>query len=116
MKLVVDIDGTICSQEQDYSKAKPFLERIAHLNKLYDEGYTIKCEDRRVYINAKTETGLFYGLQTLKQMLLQTNGKIPYTEIVDYPRFSYRGYHALSSRESLPFLVCQRRFLLSSTR
>ena len=57
-----------------------------------DEGYTIKCEDRRVYINAKTETGLFYGLQTLKQMLLQTNGKIPYTEIVDYPRFSYRGY------------------------
>lgn len=56
-----------------------------------DEGYTLKCENRRVYINAKTETGLFYGLQTLKQMLLQTNGKIPYTEIVDYPRFSYRG-------------------------
>lgn len=57
-----------------------------------DEGYTLKCKDRRVYITAKTETGLFYGLQTLKQMLLQTNGKIPYTEIVDYPRFSYRGY------------------------
>lgn len=57
-----------------------------------DEGYTLKCENRRVYINAKSETGLFYGLQTLKQMLLQTNGRIPYTEIVDYPRFSYRGY------------------------
>lgn len=58
-----------------------------------DEGYTILCENRRVYINAKTETGLFYGIQTLKQMLLQTNGKIPYTEIVDYPRFSYRGFN-----------------------
>lgn len=57
-----------------------------------NEGYTIKCENRRVYINAKTETGLFYGIQTLKQMLLQTGGKIPYTEIVDYPRFSYRGF------------------------
>lgn len=58
----------------------------------HDEGYTLKCENRRVYINAKTETGLFYGLQTLKQMLLQTEGKIPYAEITDYPRFSYRGY------------------------
>lgn len=58
----------------------------------HDEGYTLKCENRRVYINAKTETGLFYGLQTLKQMLLQTEGKIPYVEITDYPRFSYRGY------------------------
>ncbi len=58
----------------------------------HDEGYKIKCENRRVFINAKTEAGLFYGLQTLKQMLLQTNGKIPYVEITDYPRFSYRGY------------------------
>lgn len=57
----------------------------------HDEGYTIKCENRRVFINAKTETGLFYGLQTLKQMLLQTEGKLPFTEITDYPRFSYRG-------------------------
>lgn len=56
-----------------------------------DEGYKIKCENRRVFINAKTETGLFYGIQTLKQMLLQTDGKLPYTEIEDEPRFKYRG-------------------------
>ncbi len=58
----------------------------------HDEGYTIKCADRRVFINAKTEAGLFYGLQTLRQMLVQKEGKLPYTEISDYPRFSYRGY------------------------
>ncbi len=58
----------------------------------YDEGYALKCENRRVYITAKTENGLFYGLQTLKQMLLQKDGKLPYTEITDYPRFSYRGF------------------------
>ena len=57
-----------------------------------DEGYTLKCENRRVLINAKTEAGLFYGLQTLKQLLLQSEGKIPYVEITDEPRFSYRGY------------------------
>lgn len=58
----------------------------------HNEGYTLKCENRRVFINAKTETGLFYGLQTLKQLLLQTEGKIPYIEITDEPRFSYRGF------------------------
>lgn len=59
---------------------------------VHNEGYTLKCENRRVFINAKNETGLFYGLQTLKQLLLQTEGKIPYTEITDEPRFSYRGF------------------------
>lgn len=58
----------------------------------HEEGYTLKCESNRVYITAKTEAGLFYGLQTLKQMLLQTDGKIPHTEIMDYPRFEYRGF------------------------
>lgn len=62
MKLIVDIDGTICSQEQDYSQAKPFLERIAHLNKLYDEGCTI------IYYTARgTETGIDWREITEKQ-------------------------------------------------
>ncbi len=58
----------------------------------HNEGYTLKCENRRVYITAKTESGLFYGLQTLSQMLLQNGGKLPWTQITDYPRFSYRGF------------------------
>ena len=36
-----DIDGTICSQEVDYSKAKPFRDRIDKINRLYHEGNTI---------------------------------------------------------------------------
>ena len=36
----VDIDGTICTPTvgRDYHKAKPSKERIATINKLYDEG------------------------------------------------------------------------------
>ena len=58
----------------------------------HEEGYKLLCANRRVEISAKTEAGLYYGLQTLRQMLVQKNGKLPYTEIEDYPRFSYRGY------------------------
>ena len=41
---VIDIDGTICDWEQgrDYTLASPFPERIETINKLYDEGHTIK--------------------------------------------------------------------------
>ena len=53
MKYVVDIDGTICSQEKDYSKAQPFLNRIEKINNLYDNGHYI------VYFTARgTETGI----------------------------------------------------------
>ena len=50
MKVIyVDIDETICQREtsvdfgttHDYSKAKPILENIEKINKLYDEGHTI---------------------------------------------------------------------------
>lgn len=53
MKYVVDIDGTICSQEKDYSKAQPFLNRIEKINNLYDNGHYV------VYFTARgTETGI----------------------------------------------------------
>ncbi len=68
----------------------------------YEEGYTLKCENNCVHITAKTEAGLFYGLQTLKQMLLQADGKIPHTEITDYPRFEYRGFMLDSGRYFYP--------------
>ena len=39
----VDIDGTICTStvNQGYQFAEPFVQRIAHFNKLYDEGHQI---------------------------------------------------------------------------
>ena len=43
MRYCVDIDGTICSPTvgRDYHKAMPWWDRIATINKLYDEGHDI---------------------------------------------------------------------------
>ena len=39
---IVDIDNTICRTEgEDYENATPYKDRIAKMNKLYDEGNTI---------------------------------------------------------------------------
>lgn len=42
----IDIDGTICTQTPDskgraYNEAEPFIDKIALVNKLYDEGNKI---------------------------------------------------------------------------
>ena len=41
---VIDIDGTICDWEsgRDYTLANPYPERFKVINKLYDQGNTIK--------------------------------------------------------------------------
>jgi phosphatidate phosphatase PAH1 len=42
MIFVIDIDGTICISDNDYDKSIPRYDRIQKINKLYDEGHTIK--------------------------------------------------------------------------
>lgn len=61
-----------------------------------DEGYQLEIDEAGVRLTAKTETGLFYGKQTLLQ-LLTPNG-LPYVKINDQPRFTYRGLHLDVSR------------------
>ena len=42
MIIYVDIDGTICTQDNgSYRDAEPRIEQIAKINKLYDKGNTI---------------------------------------------------------------------------
>jgi hypothetical protein len=42
MKYMVDIDGTICNNTNgDYQSAVPFVDRIEHFNKLFDQGHEI---------------------------------------------------------------------------
>ncbi|HOE94491.1 MAG TPA: family 20 glycosylhydrolase, partial [Candidatus Cryptobacteroides sp.] len=62
-----------------------------------------------VKINAVSEAGLFYAIQTLIQLVEHNPDKLPYIEIEDSPRFAYRGMHLDVSRHffSLDFLKKQ---------
>ena len=43
LTFVFDLDGTLCTHTKgDYSEAEPFEERIAMVNRLFEEGHTIK--------------------------------------------------------------------------
>lgn len=59
----IDLDGTICSHEEDYNNAKPFLDRIAKVNQLYDDGNVIKIDTAR-----GATTGINWKKVTKKQL------------------------------------------------
>jgi hypothetical protein len=63
MTIFCDIDGTICTQEEDYNEAKPLMRKIAKLNNHYDDGNTV------IYWTARgSGTGIDWSEVTAKQL------------------------------------------------
>ena len=56
-----------------------------------DEGYALSIAADGVTIRAATPAGLFWAAQTLSQLVPATGSTLPGGEIVDRPRFGYRG-------------------------
>lgn len=67
-----------------------------------EEGYKLIVDDNGVAINASTEAGLFYGVQTFAQLLSGEEKSIPFVTIDDQPRFAYRGLHLDVGRHMFP--------------
>lgn len=55
-----------------------------------EEGYSIQITDSAINIYALNNTGVFYALQTLRQLWNQ-NPTLANADITDSPRFKYRG-------------------------
>lgn len=80
------------------------LNENKDLNKLNDEGYLLKISDEGIDIAAKTEKGIFYGVQTLKQILRSNKEfmQIPYCLVIDYPNLWFRSISDDISRGPIP--------------
>lgn len=66
--------------------------------------YALEITDKGILIGGGTEAGLFYGMQTLFQLLptSKNNLSIPQLAIYDNPRFPYRGMHLDVGRHFFP--------------
>lgn len=73
-----------------------------------EEGYTVSVNYDKIIISGKTAKGVFYGIQTLKQLIpvsmetKTTDLTIPAVKIKDNPRFVYRGMHLDVGRYLFP--------------
>jgi len=52
--------------------------------------------------------GLFYGIQTLRQLVPLDGSRVPFVEIDDAPRFPYRGMHLDVVRHVFPVAFIKR--------
>jgi hexosaminidase len=69
------------------------------------DSYKLKVTRNEISMTSRYSNGLFYGIQTLIQLLPAEKIKsfiIPQLEISDYPRFAYRGMHLDVGRHFFP--------------
>jgi len=67
-----------------------FLELLPIPEEGSTESYQLNVSKEFIHLSASSHTGLFYGIQTLRQLI--ADGKIPCVEIEDAPRFTWRAY------------------------
>lgn len=66
--------------------------------------YNLTVDEKGVYIAGDNAVGVFYGIQTLLQLLpvKDLSLAVPYVSIEDLPRFEYRGMHLDVGRHFFP--------------
>jgi len=85
--------------------------RILYVPGLASEAYRLEAGQGGIVIGAATDAGVFYALQTLRQLLpaaifsptvAQADWTVPGIVIEDEPRFSWRGLHLDVGRHFMP--------------
>ncbi len=110
------------------NKASITLDIIKDDN-LGSEGYELEVNAKGVSLKANTNAGLFFGWQTIQQLLpasiyaktlqANVNWSIPYVSITDKPRFAWRGMmldvsrHFFSKEDVKVFIDDMARYKLN---
>jgi len=94
-------------------KDNAIILELTQINEIGNEGYKLVVDKKQIVISANTGKGIFYGIQTLLQLMPEevedmnpaksfSSYKIQSCQILDYPRFEYRGMHLDVCRHFFP--------------
>jgi hexosaminidase len=101
----------VTTLQENKQPANSILLSVDNYNEISSaEGYILEVSKKTITLRATTGKGIFYGLQSLLQLMpVQDNNKsglssvkIPACKIIDYPRFPYRGMHLDVGRHMFP--------------
>ncbi len=91
-----------------FAKGKNIVLQINKIrnNEIGNEGYTLEVKPSGIEVSANNPAGVFYGLQSLQQLIslncsADKKGRpvpVPAVSVVDYPRFGWRGLMLDDSR------------------
>lgn len=68
----------------------------------HEQGYQLIITMFRIDLIAKHLAGIFYGIQTLRQLIEQSDGSLPNLHCTDWPDFPNRGVMLDISRDKVP--------------
>ena len=107
-KIVLDRSGLALKANND---GKGLFFDIINNPDIGEEGYEISINEKGIFIRANNPAGIFYGLQTFRQMLptsISQKVTLPFMEIIDYPRLPWRGLHLDVGRHFFPTKTIKR--------
>jgi hypothetical protein len=99
----------------DDTKASARLDSIGlGMDHAFDkQGYVVDVDPNQIIVSAPTGQGLFYGIQTLRQLLVwpgsgaggtRSESGFPAVQVKDWPSMQWRGVHDDISRGPVPTL------------
>jgi len=102
-----DLKLSIADEDSSSENIKLILDDDTTLG---DEGYKLSICSDSIYISAPQSAGLFYAIQTFRQILSahQTTRCLPAVSITDSPRFTWRGAMLDVARHFFPIEVVKR--------
>ena len=91
----------VTGKNVNFSKTEPTIEfSLIKDDVIGNEGYLLNVNPQGIQIKANTEAGLFYGWQSLQQIMpaaiygksaaKNINWQVPHCSIIDKPRFGWR--------------------------
>jgi|HubBroStandDraft_6_1064221.scaffolds.fasta_scaffold00090_14 hexosaminidase len=100
-----EVRSTIVLARLQDRNVRQFLEsKGLRADSIGDQGYLLFSDKHHLIVAANTGQGLFYGVQTLRQLLREDDGKLvcPAVAIRDWPSMEWRGVQDDISRGPIP--------------
>jgi hexosaminidase len=76
--------------------------KVVSRERIHAQGYRLQITSKGILIDASYETGAFYAVMTLRQIVRQCGAEVPCCTITDYPDFPSRGVMLDVSRDRVP--------------
>lgn len=111
-----EMGGSVTPKASSAIEVK-LLPALAGVPLNQDEAYRLKIESRKITVEAVTERGVYWAMQTLSQLVEPSSAKkkrIRGGEILDWPAFRIRGFMQDVGRSYIPMDELKREIAILS--